>query len=158
MKERKYLMYKVYEKIPHNFSPKLSIASCYIEHSGDFLSLKRSSSSPQAKTWGTPAGKIEQGEAPELAAIRELREESGLELSLQNLKSLGKIFIENPKGQYDCFLFYAKLKAKPKITLSKEHTDYTWTKPEEFYKLPIVMGAEEALRIVLKRVNTNTEK
>jgi 8-oxo-dGTP pyrophosphatase MutT (NUDIX family) len=39
--------------------------------------------------WGLPKGLIEEGEAPEVAAIRESREETGLEAELE--RSLGEI-------------------------------------------------------------------
>ena len=48
----------------------------------DRLLLLRTSLRPQRPLWITPGGGIEAGETPEEAAIRELREETGIEAPL----------------------------------------------------------------------------
>ncbi len=47
--------------------------------------------------WELPGGKIED-ETPEKAAIRELKEECGIEASIENLKYVGEIYDKGVKG------------------------------------------------------------
>ena len=43
--------------------------------------------------WEMPGGSIEAGESPEEAAVREFREESGLELKLEGIRSLDDCYV-----------------------------------------------------------------
>ena len=98
-----------------------------------------------------PAGKVESNEPYLQAAVRELGEESGIKLAAHDVKNLGKLSICNPKGMYDYYMFYKKLDAQPVVKLNNEHTEFIWAEPEEVCSLPLIMGAKEALEIVLKR-------
>lgn len=55
-------------------------ASLYLSSSGDVLLVQRSKP-PGQMHWTLPAGKVEMGEPALLAALRELREETGLSAS-----------------------------------------------------------------------------
>ena len=39
------------------------------------------------------------------------------------------------------------------VYLSNEHENYLWATPEEIDKLPLMLGEEQALNIVLKRLS-----
>lgn len=54
------------------------IAIAVVEHEGAFLIGQRPLGVPLAGLWEFPGGKIEPGETPAAAAIRECREETGL--------------------------------------------------------------------------------
>ena len=54
------------------------IAIAVVEHAGRFLVGQRPPGVPLAGLWEFPGGKIEPGETPEAAAVRECREETGL--------------------------------------------------------------------------------
>src|SRR5436853_675135 len=55
-----------------------SIAIAIVEHEGRFLIGQRPRGVPLAGLWEFPGGKIEPGETPEAAAVRECLEETGL--------------------------------------------------------------------------------
>ena len=55
---------------------------------------RRPGSKPLAGMWEFPGGKIQSGETPEVAAIRECREETGLRIEIDS-------FIETVDHQYD---------------------------------------------------------
>jgi 8-oxo-dGTP diphosphatase len=54
------------------------IAIAVVEHEGRFLIGQRPAGAALAGYWEFPGGKIEQGETPEAAAVRECLEETGL--------------------------------------------------------------------------------
>jgi 8-oxo-dGTP diphosphatase len=56
------------------------IAIAVVEHEGRFLIGRRSEGVPLAGLWEFPGGKVELGESPEDAAVRECHEEAGLEV------------------------------------------------------------------------------
>jgi mutator protein MutT len=54
------------------------VAIAVVEHEGRFLIGQRPEGVPLAGLWEFPGGKIQPGETPEEAAIRECQEETGL--------------------------------------------------------------------------------
>ncbi|MGI8980334.1 MAG: (deoxy)nucleoside triphosphate pyrophosphohydrolase [Pirellulaceae bacterium] len=54
------------------------IAIAVVEHCGCFLIGQRPPGVPLAGLWEFPGGKMEPGESPQQAAVRECREETGL--------------------------------------------------------------------------------
>lgn len=74
---------------------KLSTA-VLIEQGGKLLLLQRAHQ-PWRGSWNLPAGYVEVDEPPEQAAIREVREETGLEIEIDRL--LGNYYFEDdPRG------------------------------------------------------------
>ena len=65
------------------------VAACaLLNESGDVLIAKRPPGRPLAELWEFPGGKVEQGEEPEEALIRELKEELGIEIAKADLAPL----------------------------------------------------------------------
>lgn len=63
--------------------PHLQIALALIWRGGEVLVAKRASNAEHLPdVWEFPGGKIESGETPEQAAIREAREETGLKVEV----------------------------------------------------------------------------
>lgn len=56
----------------------IPIAIAVVEHEGRFLIGQRPAGVPLAGLWEFPGGKIQPGESPEEAAVRECLEETGL--------------------------------------------------------------------------------
>ena len=56
------------------------VAAAVIERGGEFLLAQRPEGKPYAGYWEFPGGKIEPGEEPRAALVRELREELGIEV------------------------------------------------------------------------------
>jgi 8-oxo-dGTP diphosphatase len=68
------------EGVPYSAVMPTPIAVAVVEHEGQFLIGPRPPGVPLAGLWEFPGGKIEPGESPQAAAIRECREEAGLQV------------------------------------------------------------------------------
>lgn len=62
--------------------PMRRVAVGVVEESGRFLITQRKKSGLLGGLWEFPGGKIESGESPESACVRELREEAGLDVEV----------------------------------------------------------------------------
>jgi 8-oxo-dGTP diphosphatase len=106
-----------------NIKRKIKGAAVLVNNTdGDVLLLKRSPESRFAPDkWGYPGGKIEKGETPEEAAIRETQEET--QLQLQSITPLGVV-----NGVVEAF--YSNDFAG-NVEIDFEHTDWKWVPPSE---------------------------
>lgn len=142
---------------PKNFSPDVQVAGLFCEHLQTILFLKRHPQKSQGNTWGIPAGKMEQGEDPLKAVLREIHEEAGFTPQPQSVHLLGTLYKQLFASQEDvvtgkrgmCFTFHmfrTKLPALPKLCLSlEENTEAKWVTLQEAHQLPLIAGAEEVL-------------
>jgi len=114
------------------FNPKFIVVGCFIEHNGDILMIKRHPSKPEGNTWAVPSGKVDSGETESEAIVREVFEETGLDIIPENL-----IFVERSYVRFSTFDFMyiffryvLECDDKPNIILSEsEHTEYKWITP-----------------------------
>lgn len=139
---------------PANYTSDKAGAICFVEHQGKFLILKRSPQSPQGDLWtGAPGGKLEAGETPLDAAVRETREETGIALNSNNLRFLHTIYYRFPDMEYALHIFHTNLPKRPLVTLKEdEHTAYDWKTLEETLELPIMRGGKECIEFVLNKL------
>ncbi len=73
----------------HTSPPILLVAACaLVDADGRVLLAKRPPGKPLAGLWEFPGGKIEPGETPEAALIRELKEELDIDVSCRCLAPL----------------------------------------------------------------------
>jgi 8-oxo-dGTP pyrophosphatase MutT (NUDIX family) len=101
-------------------------AVVYAERDGEILLLKRAGGALSGQ-WFLPGGAVDPGELPEVAARRELLEESGLEIDGE-LELVGAY----PIWVYgaDCLqLSYRGRVRDGAVTISHEHTAQQWVDP-----------------------------
>jgi ADP-ribose pyrophosphatase YjhB (NUDIX family) len=102
-------------------------ATLIVDEQNRLLLMKRSDSG----CWGPPGGAVELGEVVEMAARREVREETGLELnemSLFGVFSGPELFYRYPNGDevYNVTITYLVRDWYGEIRLNGEHTDWRW--------------------------------
>jgi 8-oxo-dGTP diphosphatase len=87
---------------------KLPIAvHVFLLHSGCVLLLQRQNTGFEDGNYGLPAGHLEPGESATHAAIRECREEVGIELDPTDLRPIGVTHYTSPTGDGVDFFFTA---------------------------------------------------
>ena len=76
---------------------------CYLIKDNKVVVTKYKAGSIKEGYYDIPGGKIEEGEIPKEAAIREMQEETGLQVL--DLKYKGKLIIEYPKKVFELSVF-----------------------------------------------------
>jgi 8-oxo-dGTP diphosphatase len=131
------------------------VVTCIIEHEGKILLFKRSNLVGTYRgLWGGVAGYVEELEAPYDTAVKEIRQETGIDLDGLELIRKGDPleFSDTYEGRrYDWivypFLFH--IKDKELVRIDWEHEQYRWVYPSEIKKLDIVPGLDEVVRQLL---------
>lgn len=140
-------MYQITFEMPKDFKPHVEVAGCFCEWDGKLLYLKRHADKPYGSTWGLPAGKIEKGEDPSQAAVREVYEEVGIRLDPAKLQEVVKAYLEVDQVRYVFHAFRIRLEKAPQIKLEPDaHTEAKWLTIEEALKLPLIVGGGEILK------------
>ena len=133
------------------------VVTCLLEHGGKILLLKRSNLVRTYRgLWGGVAGYVEELEDPYVTAVKEISQETGIDLdSLMLVKKGDPIeFSDTYEGRrYDWivypFLFH--IEDKGLVQIDWEHEEYRWVSPSEVKKLDTVPGLDE---IVAQLIST----
>lgn len=134
---------------PEDFYPKIEVVGCFLEHEDKILLLHRQEHTSQGNLWGIPGGKLEKTEAALTAAIREVLEETGFDISLQQIVDLGKVYIKYPNFDYVYYMLKCKPKEHPgdvRIIFS-EHKGFTWVTPEDALKMSLMLDEDECIKL-----------
>lgn len=129
---------------PEDFDPEFEGVGCFIEHNGDIIVVHRHESRPYGNTFGLPSGKIEPGESPKEAIIRETWEETGLVIDNPELLKIYEV--RYPEFDFRYYLYRIYIKEKMKLELNTtEHNLVLWIKPEELYGKKLIPGFKKFL-------------
>lgn len=141
----------VYKQPSPNFKPKIEVAALFIEHENRILLLHRQETKSQGNLWGIPGGKLDKGETPLQAVLREIKEETGYDFSKQAVENLEAVYIEyNDKDHFVYHMFRTKLIGDPsavKINF-REHKGYTWVTPRDGLKLELIKDEDACSKLI----------
>jgi len=131
-----------------------NIIDCYVfRRRGDvveFLMLLRTPESRIGGTWQAVHGKIEAGEKAWKAALREMKEETGLTpLRFWQLESVNTFYLADRDRILMCPAFAAEVAPDAEVVLCHEHTAQRWVTAEEVGKQFMWPGQRRAVREVL---------
>lgn len=141
----------VFLEQPENFKPTLEVAACYLMHEGKALYLKRCTTSTWSHTWGLPGGKVEEYQTPLEAMLREVFEETKIDLSQEEVSFLRKVYVKDPRKDFIYYIFKCEIHAKPnEIVLAEdEQIEYRWLDPKEaLTELLLIPGEDECISLI----------
>lgn len=119
----------------------LGVAACLVEKNK--ILLVKEGKGPQNGLWGLPKGSVDEGELPQLAVKRELREECGIEAEVLGLVGLRECLIKQTPAIFMAYLVDSK-NSVIKID-NDEITDYGWFEIKDFQTLPWISEAMKEL-------------
>ena len=99
----------------------------------EFLQLRRAAGDFMGGTWQNIYGGIREGETAWQAAIRELREETGLKpLEFYQLDTVNTFYLAADDSVWHCPGFCAVVASEAAITLNEEHDAFRWLTREQY--------------------------
>jgi 8-oxo-dGTP diphosphatase len=127
--------------------PMIVVAACVlVDEDGAVLITRRPAGKPLAGLWEFPGGKVEAGEAPERALIRELKEELGIGVTAQCLTPL--TFASHTYANFHLLMPVYVCRQWQGSVAANERQALAWVRPEALsaYDMP---PADEPLKIAL---------
>lgn len=129
--------------------PLLVVAAAIVDADGRILVQRRPAGRPQPGVWELPGGKIEPGETPEAALVRELREELGIDVEASCLAPAA--FASEPLAGRHLLLLVFVLRKWRGMPAPLHADALRWVRPHELHALDMpradrpLIGLLEAL-------------
>jgi dihydroneopterin triphosphate diphosphatase len=120
----------------------------------EFLLLKRSEKEIYPGLWQMVSGKIEEGETAFSAAIREMKEETGMK-PLQFWAAPNVNHFYSPENDSITLLpvFAAKVDKDSSVIICDEHCDCRWVDPEEAKRLLAWPGQRKSVDLITEYIS-----
>lgn len=113
--------------------PFLVVAAALVDVDGRVLLQQRPPGKPMPHLWEFPGGKVEPGEAPEAALIRELEEELGIHTQASCLAPA--TFASEPLGDRHLLLLLYVCRKWQGMPEARHATALKWARPAQMYAL-----------------------
>ncbi|MEG1452401.1 8-oxo-dGTP diphosphatase MutT [Brevundimonas sp.] len=113
----------------------LVVAVALIDPDGRILIAQRPEGKQLAGLWEFPGGKVEAGERPEQALIRELQEELGIDVKEACLSPF--VFTSHAYEKFHLLMPLYLCRRWSGTVVAKEHTALAWVKPDKLRDYPM---------------------
>ncbi len=113
----------------------LVVAVALIDADGRVLIAQRPEGKQMAGLWEFPGGKVEPGERPEAALIRELREELGIEVSQSCLAPF--VFASHAYESFHLLMPLYLCRRWEGTVVAHEHAALKWVRPNQLSDWPM---------------------
>lgn len=128
-------------------------AGIILKHNDEVLLCKRAPDKSMPNVWSIPSGKIEDGESPGQAAIREFYEETNIELD-PKIEFVGFIdkFKKDGTKKGHMFVFFKETEDKlnPDLEMAQDGFEHTACKYYKQSDIPQQEGNQELLDLLKK--------
>lgn len=123
----------------------LEVVAAVLVRDGRVLACRRAPGTDAAGLWEFPGGKVEQGESPEAALVREIREELGADILVGEL--VDRTVTESGGRSIDLACYRAKLTGELP-TGSTDHDALLWVRTTELAALEWAPADIPAVRVL----------
>jgi 8-oxo-dGTP diphosphatase len=117
---------------------------------GDSILLVERAKAPRAGLWSLPGGHIEAGEEAAVAALRELREETGVQATCEGLADIQDVIIRHESGalqaHYLLAVFYGRWQDGEPIA-STDAADARFIAPGQLDEFRLTPGAKRLISL-----------
>lgn len=127
-----------------------------INEEGEILLLLRSNTDSFCPgQWSLPGGSVEEGEHPSISALRELKEETGIELNVDDIQ----FYKEIDRGNNISYYFIGSVSSSDVeiILNANEHQGYEWVSPNNIWQKDCLMDLNKFLAESFN-INSDSEK
>lgn len=130
------------------------IAKVLVHDNNDrLLLLKRSKSHPDfPEHWDLPGGVVENDELAIDAVVRELQEETGIQVLPENIT---RVYERSRHGGVVHEIFETRFSETPTVKVSWEHESYKWLTKEEILQLAVPNKIDSYFQTVLLFLGRN---
>ncbi len=122
---------------------------------GDVLILQEAAEyedGTNAGKWQIPGGRLEPGEQPEEALQREVAEEAGLEVTVNDPFHVDEWRPEVDGEQWQIVgVFFECSSDSRDVDVGEEHTDYAWIDPAEHHEHDLIENLHDVFEAFLER-------
>ena len=117
----------------------------------EFLLLKRAEKEIYPGLWQMVNGKVEGDETAYQAAIREIKEETGLQpQKLWVVPNVNTFYSHEMNAISLLPVFAAKVRGGDEVTICEEHCDHCWYNPEEAKNLLAWEGQRHSVELIIR--------
>jgi 8-oxo-dGTP diphosphatase len=109
------------------------VAAALVDGDGRVLVQQRPAGKPMAGLWEFPGGKVDAGETPEVALIRELAEELGIDVESACLAPA--CFASEPLGERHLLLLLYVCRKWAGTPVARHATALQWLRPAQLFGL-----------------------
>ena len=113
----------------------LVVACALVDTDGRVLIAKRPQGKSLAGLWEFPGGKVEPGEGPEAALIREMNEELGVTITASCLAPF--VFASHAYDSFHLLMPLYLCRRWQGVVVAKEHEALAWVKPNALGDYPM---------------------
>ena len=143
-------------------SVTVRVVDCYVYRQTDdglkFLLMKRNLNKIYEHLWQGVAGKIEDGETASEAAVRELKEETGLDPVNMFVADHVSRFYEVHGDRINLVPVFGIEVNSDEVILSEEHIDFKWVTIEEALNTLVWNGQKKGIQTVHDMVISDDDR